>query len=140
MPSDLPLDMNFSSLFQPLNPSVEGIISGDTPSTRIGRNDTFSGDGSFVPQNSTVANVPEFNYNSLTVVIVYCVLFLIAAVGNLTVFITLFKSRRRKSRISLMISHLAIADLMVTFVMMPLEVSNILTTILREFILRPNET
>lgn len=65
----------------------------------------------------------KFNENSLTVVIVYCVLFVIAAVGNLTVFITLFKSRHRKSRISLMITHLAVADLMVTFIMIPLEVS-----------------
>lgn len=131
MPSDLPLDMNFSSLFQPLNPSVGGVVSEDTPiisfmplGPGIWRNDSLNSEGWLVPLNTTVANIPHFNYNSLTVVIVYCVLFLIAAVGNLTVFITLFKSRRRKSRISLMISHLAIADLMVTFVMMPLEVSD----------------
>lgn len=66
----------------------------------------------------------RFNENSLTVVIVYSVLFLIAAVGNSTVFFSLFRSRHRKSRISLMIRHLAIADLVVTFIMIPLEVSN----------------
>lgn len=65
----------------------------------------------------------RFNENSLTVVIVYSVLFLIAAVGNSTVFLSLFRSRHRKSRISLMIRHLAIADLVVTFIMIPLEVS-----------------
>lgn len=74
------------------------------------------------PMNDTFPSDLRFNENSLTVVIVYCVLFVIAAVGNLTVFITLFKSRHRKSRISLMITHLAIADLMVTFIMIPLEV------------------
>lgn len=73
--------------------------------------------------NDTFPSDLKFNENSLTVVIVYCVLFVIAAVGNLTVFITLFKSRHRKSRISLMITHLAVADLMVTFIMIPLEVS-----------------
>ncbi|GLV31177.1 Adipokinetic hormone receptor [Carabus blaptoides fortunei] len=72
--------------------------------------------------NDTYPSDLRFNENSLTVVIVYCVLFLVAAVGNLTVFITLFKSRHRKSRISLMITHLAVADLMVTFIMIPLEV------------------
>lgn len=77
--------------------------------------------------NDTFPADLRFNENSLTVVIVYCVLFLIAAVGNLTVFITLFKSRHRKSRISLMITHLAVADLMVTFIMIPLEVSTFIT-------------
>lgn len=73
--------------------------------------------------NDTFPSELRFNENSLTIVIVYCVLFFIAAVGNLTVFVTLFKSRHRKSRISLMITHLAVADLLVTFIMIPLEVS-----------------
>lgn len=73
--------------------------------------------------NETFPEYLTFNENSLWTVIVYCVLFLVAAVGNLTVFISLFRSRNRKSRISLMIRHLAIADLMVTFIMIPLEVN-----------------
>lgn len=73
--------------------------------------------------NATIPPDLQFNENSLTIVIVYCVLFVIAAVGNLTVFITMLRLRHRKSRISLMITHLAIADLMVTFIMIPLEVS-----------------
>ncbi|XP_049792592.1 adipokinetic hormone/corazonin-related peptide receptor variant I-like [Schistocerca nitens] len=68
--------------------------------------------------------VPRFTGSSLAVVCVYCVLFAVAATGNLTVFVTLVRGRRyRKSRISLMIAHLAAADLVVTFIMMPLEVS-----------------
>ncbi|XP_018574737.1 gonadotropin-releasing hormone II receptor-like, partial [Anoplophora glabripennis] len=58
---------------------------------------------------------------NFSVTVVYCALFVVAAVGNLTVFISLFRSRHRKSRISLMIRHLAIADLIVTFIMIPLE-------------------
>lgn len=70
----------------------------------------------------------KFNNNALVVVIVYGVLFIIAAIGNLTVFITLVRGRHRKSRISLMITHLAIADLFVTFIMIPLEIGWRLTT------------
>lgn len=86
-------------------------------------------------QNETIVNVLnerketndtssfnlQFNKNTLTI-IVYVVLFFIAAIGNLTVVVSLLKSRYRKSRISLMILHLAIADSMVTFIMIPLEV------------------
>lgn len=69
----------------------------------------------------------------MAVIIVYCVLFIIAAGGNLSVVITLFRSRRhRRSRVSLMICHLAVADLMVAFIMIPLEVS--LAALLRSFI------
>lgn len=73
--------------------------------------------------NTTIPEELRFNQIALTVVLVYSALFLMAAVGNLTVFISLFRSRHRKSRISLMIRHLAIADLVVTFIMIPIEVS-----------------
>lgn len=73
--------------------------------------------------NDTFPAHLRFNENSLTVVLVYSALFIVAAVGNLTVFVSLFRSRHRKSRISLMIRHLAVADLLVTFIMIPLEVS-----------------
>ena len=54
---------------------------------------------------------------------VYFVLFVVAACGNLTVFITLCRGRCRqqRSRIGLLIIHLAVADMFVTFIMMPLE-------------------
>lgn len=86
--------------------------------------------------NIFIFNFTPFNNNSnssstgdyvfepnITVIVTYMLLFLIAAIGNLTVFISLFRSRHRRSRISLMIRHLAIADLIVTFVMIPIEVS-----------------
>lgn len=76
-----------------------------------------------INNNSALPSNLQFTNSTLTFVIVYSVLFFIAAVGNLTVFVSLFKSRHRKSRISLMILHLAIADSMVTFIMIPLEVS-----------------
>lgn len=63
----------------------------------------------------------SFSSDNLMSVVAYSCLFVIAAVGNLTVFITLFRTRRRKSRVNTFIMHLAIADLIVTFIMLPLE-------------------
>ena len=63
-----------------------------------------------------------FNDSNLMQVIVYSILFLGSAVGNLTVFVTLFINRHRRSRVNLFIMHLSVADLIVTFVMMPLEI------------------
>lgn len=48
---------------------------------------------------------------------------IISAVGNITVLILLIKRRLKSpSRIDTMLMHLAIADLLVTFLMMPLEI------------------
>lgn len=63
-----------------------------------------------------------FNTQSLVQVIVYAVLFVTAATGNIPVLFSLMGKRHRKSRLKVMIMHLAIADLIVTFVMIPLEV------------------
>ncbi len=73
---------------------------------------------------STTTQVPRelvFNSENLVSVAAYVSLFIIAAIGNLTVFITLYKNRRRRSRVNLFIMHLSVADMIVTFVMLPLE-------------------
>ena len=62
-----------------------------------------------------------FNEQRKMAVIAYSTLFVIAAISNLTVFITLFRNRHRKSRVNLFIMHLSAADLIVTFIMLPLE-------------------
>lgn len=76
--------------------------------------------------NTTVkAVIPRdltFNEDSLISVVAYVVLFVIGATGNLSVFITLFRNKRRMSRVNKFIMHLSIADMIVTFIMMPLEV------------------
>ena len=66
--------------------------------------------------------VLRFSGDQLMSVVAYSLLFVIAATGNLTVFVTLCR-HRRKSRVNWFIMHLAIADMIVTFVMMPLEVA-----------------
>ncbi|KAL8607045.1 hypothetical protein ACOMHN_005071 [Nucella lapillus] len=62
-----------------------------------------------------------FSDDTLVSVITYPCLFVIAAAGNLTVFITLLRTKGFKSRVNVFIMHLAIADLIVAFIFMPLE-------------------
>ncbi|XP_050676126.1 adipokinetic hormone/corazonin-related peptide receptor variant I-like [Leptidea sinapis] len=57
------------------------------------------------------------------VVGIYTGLFMVGAAGNMAVFIALVRSRRRKSRVNLLMTHLVIADLIVTFIVIPLEIS-----------------
>lgn len=65
-----------------------------------------------------------FGQVNIMSIVVYSILFVISAIGNLTVFCTLVRLRRqrRRSRVGLFILHLSLADLFVTFVMMPLEI------------------
>lgn len=73
---------------------------------------------------SSKADLSEttFDEDNLVAVIGFSIIFFVSAVSNLTVFITLFRNRHRKSRVNLFIMHLAIADLMVTFINIPLEI------------------
>lgn len=68
---------------------------------------------------------PELTFNEDTLVSIaaYSCLLFVAALGNLIVFITLFRNRHRKSRVNMFIMHLAMADMEVTFIMMPIEIS-----------------
>ncbi|XP_055639936.1 adipokinetic hormone/corazonin-related peptide receptor variant I [Toxorhynchites rutilus septentrionalis] len=74
--------------------------------------------------NSSLPIDMQFNAGHQLQIIVYSILMIISAIGNITV-LTLIIRRRIKthSRIDMMLTHLAIADLMVTFLMMPLEIA-----------------
>ncbi|KAL3220625.1 hypothetical protein MRX96_029753 [Rhipicephalus microplus] len=90
-------------------------------------NTTFQNSESLLGENGSAVSLAvgeelTFTTQSLVQVIIYCILFVIAGAGNVPVFVSLLNKRHRKSRIKLMILHLAIADLIVTFVMIPLEV------------------
>lgn len=53
----------------------------------------------------------------------FSILMILSSIGNITVLVLLLKRRlKRPSRIDTMLTHLAIADLLVTFFMMPLEI------------------
>ncbi|XP_019882946.1 gonadotropin-releasing hormone II receptor isoform X2 [Camponotus floridanus] len=65
----------------------------------------------------------RFNSGHLVTIVTYSILMVISAAGNITVLImTIIKKRKSKSRIHILIMHLSIADLLVTFLMMPLEI------------------
>ncbi|XP_049518995.1 gonadotropin-releasing hormone receptor [Dermacentor silvarum] len=91
-------------------------------------NESFEGGDPHSGENASAASLAlgeelTFSTQSLVQVIIYCILFVIAGAGNVPVFVSLLNKRHRKSRIKLMILHLAFADLIVTFVMIPLEVA-----------------
>lgn len=53
----------------------------------------------------------------------FSILMVLSSIGNITVLVLLLKRRfKRPSRVDTMLTHLAIADLLVTFLMMPLEI------------------
>ncbi|XP_061933561.1 adipokinetic hormone/corazonin-related peptide receptor variant I isoform X3 [Apis cerana] len=65
----------------------------------------------------------RFNEGHIVSILFYSVLMIISAIGNTTVLILITcRKRVSKSRIHIMLMHLAIADLLVTFLMMPLEI------------------
>ncbi|XP_067003816.1 adipokinetic hormone/corazonin-related peptide receptor variant I isoform X2 [Anabrus simplex] len=73
--------------------------------------------------NSTSGMTDDMRFTSTNVVSIACysVFFIVSAFGNCTV-LSLILRRRTRSRLTTMLMHLAIADLLVTFLMMPLEI------------------
>nr|AHJ11243.1 G protein-coupled receptor [Nilaparvata lugens]AZP54622.1 adipokinetic hormone receptor [Nilaparvata lugens] len=63
----------------------------------------------------------QFNDGHRLSIIAYSTLMLLSAIGNFTVLSILI--RRRRNNINNMLIHLAIADLLVTFLLMPLEIA-----------------
>lgn len=80
------------------------------------------------PTNISYADIPpypdaKFTDESMLSVVVYCILFCFSAGGNVLVFVTMFRNRHRKLRVNRLILHLSVADMIVTFVMMPMEIA-----------------
>ncbi|XP_063383182.1 adipokinetic hormone/corazonin-related peptide receptor variant I-like [Cydia fagiglandana] len=72
------------------------------------------------PSEASAASVPAPDQGF--VLVLYSVLLGTGAVGNVAVFASLLRSRRRKSRVNLLMTHLAVADLIVICVIIPLEI------------------
>ena len=72
--------------------------------------------------NRTVPRELVFTEDSLVSVISYSLLFVLAGVGNVSVFAALIRNRRRRSRINTFVLHLCLADMMVAFIMLPMEI------------------
>lgn len=85
--------------------------------------DYFNMEGTSIVNVTDVVDVtipaPEQGF----VVGVYSALLVAGAVGNVGVFASLMRSRRRKSRVNLLMTHLVVADMIVLFIVIPLEVS-----------------
>lgn len=73
--------------------------------------------------NHTSAIPEGLTHINMTQLIAYSLLFPFAAIGNLMVFVALFRNRHRKSRVNMMIMHLSLADMIVTFVFLPTEIT-----------------
>lgn len=116
----------FPLLFN-LTPTTSTTVSTTTPFLSFS-SDSLLGNSSSNASTDALPPSLGFDDNAKTDIIIYCVMFVVAAAGNLTVFITLCRNRHRKSRVNLMIMHLAAADLMVTLINFPLEVGWRLTT------------
>ena len=59
--------------------------------------------------------MPRFDEMSLVKTVVLLVMFVVALAGNTATLVRMFHMRRRRSTINLLITHLATADLIVTF-------------------------
>ena len=62
-----------------------------------------------------------YTFELLLAVVMYSVMFAIAAVGNLAVFVTIVRNKN-KTRFDWLILNLTIADMIVTFVFMPVQI------------------
>ncbi|GIY80670.1 gonadotropin-releasing hormone II receptor [Caerostris darwini] len=89
-------------------------------STDLAINGTIAGWSN--SRNNTVVNLLEFDEESRIEIIIYSILFVLSASGNVAVCVSLLRGRHRRSRIEEMILHLNIADLIVTFIMVPMEI------------------
>ncbi|XP_017770687.1 PREDICTED: gonadotropin-releasing hormone II receptor-like [Nicrophorus vespilloides] len=73
--------------------------------------------------NSTLPIDMRFNDGHRLSIIVYSILMVFSSIGNITVLVLILKRRKSSpSRINTALMHLAIADLLVTFLTMPLEI------------------
>lgn len=78
----------------------------------------------FDATGTSITNVTETSVlrDQSPVLVTYSILLAVGGVGNVAVLVALARSRRRKSRVDLLMTHLALADVCVTCGVIPLEV------------------
>ncbi len=75
------------------------------------------------PLETCIDNSMKLTQTSLFSIAIYSILFLLSSICNLTMFSYLcLKNRIKKSRMNKFMFHLNIADLIITFITIPLEV------------------
>lgn len=103
------------------------ISSEHTLSISMDSNSTAFGFGTTSTNGDDLMELPDefttLSSRSRNCVAAYCVIFIIAAFANLTVFLSVcHQLDKLKWRITILILHLAIADLIVTFFVIPMEI------------------
>ncbi|GFX88610.1 gonadotropin-releasing hormone receptor [Trichonephila clavipes] len=63
------------------------------------------------------------NEDSIREIVLYSFMFFLSVFGNFPVFVSLIENKQQESRVNLMITHLVIANLIVTFIVIPLEIA-----------------
>lgn len=90
-----------------------------------------SGNGTASPDGNSAGGGDSeihFNENNVVSVAVYCVMFVVSGVTNVAVLVSLWCRRRGRgmygatTRMDIFMLHLVLADLIITFIMIPLEV------------------
>ncbi|XP_063241801.1 adipokinetic hormone/corazonin-related peptide receptor variant I-like [Bacillus rossius redtenbacheri] len=73
-------------------------------------------------QRANLTDVMTFNATHVLSMASFSLMMVVSSVGNIAVLCTLLR-RSKRSRINLMLTHLAVSDLLVTFVLMPMEIA-----------------
>ncbi|RWS00001.1 G protein-coupled receptor-like protein, partial [Dinothrombium tinctorium] len=65
---------------------------------------------------------PNYDERRVFFILIYVILFIIGGIGNVTVLIRLMVKKFRNSSVKLLMIHLSIADMIVIFILIPLEI------------------
>ncbi|OXA59932.1 Gonadotropin-releasing hormone receptor [Folsomia candida] len=114
-----------------LSATMSSLLMEEDPSDNLA-SDTYFSTSNFT--NSSSNNFTEFSempkemremsQSARTSVLIYSIIWIIASTGNLTVFASCYRQyKKHKSRITLLILHLSVADLIVTFCLIPIEIA-----------------
>jgi hypothetical protein len=116
-PQAPPPPILFEEFLDPFS-SGESRVSSSTLATILSEKGNDDGSDQLLP-----SDLRTMSESSRNCVIAYSILFLIASTGNLTVFASFYRQyKKHRSRISLLIVHLSVADLIVSFCLIPIEI------------------
>lgn len=114
----------------PVDPSeIEGLSSEPFSSLNPTNFSNFSSNQNFsnfsIPSSNEMPRaMREMSESAKTSVLIYSIIWIIASTGNLTVFASCYRQyKKHKSRITLLILHLSVADLIVSFCLIPIEIA-----------------
>ena len=86
-----------------------------------------NGSNIFLNNSNTTIPYHKWQANEIVMFVLYALLFLVAVCGNVTVFLVLLRNARktRVNRVYMLLQHLNVADLIVTFIHMPAKMADL---------------